>query len=180
VSEYILDPVTGLPYRIGGGGAVATAQFTIPANTTYASGQLIANNATAGSVVPLTFATAARTAGGTGFITRARASIGHAGLAGTEQVRLRLFRNSPIVANGNGGAFSANIVGAIALGRFDMTLDDIGTDGSKGFGIPVIGSAMIFDCAAGSQSLYGLLEARSGFTLSLSDVVTVALEISQD
>jgi hypothetical protein len=55
------------------------ASFTRPADTTtYASGDLVANNTTAGSVVPLTFTAVTRSAGDSVRIERARINTSNA------------------------------------------------------------------------------------------------------
>lgn len=156
------------------------ATFTRPANTTaYASGQLVANSVTAGSVVPMQFS-AARVAAGTGMVRRARISTSKTGLAGTEVIRLHLFKLLPTPVNGDGAAFSVNGIAAIHIGYFDVTMDRVFTDGSKGFGVPAVGSEITFDAAAGSQIIYGLLEARGTFTLDSAGTLNVALEVLRD
>lgn len=179
------DPVTGQPYRVGGGGIVAGGSFTLPANTTFASGQLIANSNTNTSVTPITVAAARASSGsvaggGTGRVKRVRVSTNKTGMAGTEIVRVHFFKNLPTVANGNGGAFSVNGVGAIWLGHADVTLSQVFNDGSKGIAAPAIGQDITFDAAANSANIYALLEARSAITGTSGDTWAVAVECHQD
>lgn len=166
--------------KIGADSAVATASFNRPADTTaYAVGDLIANSTTAGSVVPMQI-TAARENAGTGSITRCRLSCNKAGMAGTETFRVHLFKNAPSAANGDNGAFNINGLAAVHLGFFEVTLDQVFSDGAKGFAAPYIGSQIIFDAAAGSQLLYALIESRSAWTPGSGNTFTVALEVLRD
>ena len=166
--------------RVGGESAVAASSFTRPADTiAYAIGDLVANSTTAGSVVPLALA-AARVNGGTGLVRRVRLSTARTGLSGSEQFRVHLFKTAPTSANGDNAPMSVNGVGAIHLGSADVTLDRVFTDGSKGIGVPAVGSDILFDAAAGSTSLFALLEARSVYTPAASETFTVALEVLRD
>jgi hypothetical protein len=62
--------VTG---EVGSAATVCSPSFTRPATTpTYASAQLVANSATAGSVAPLQCTSATRYGGGTATVTRVR------------------------------------------------------------------------------------------------------------
>lgn len=82
-----------------------TASFTRPANTTaYTAGDLVANNTTAGSVVPLAFAT------GEGGIRIKGALITKTDETDVtaSDFSLHLFGSSPTVANGDNGALSYN------------------------------------------------------------------------
>ena len=161
---------------IGGHTKIATALFARPGDATaYAAGDLVANNTAAGSVVPLTF-DMTRVNGGTGLVRRARLSTTHTALAGTEIFRLHLFRAAPTPANGDNGAFSVNGVTAIHLGYFDITLDRVFNDGSKGIGVPAAGGEITFDAIAGTKTLFGLLEARTNYAPTTNETFTVALE----
>jgi hypothetical protein len=142
-------------------------------------GDLVANSTTAGSVTPLAF-TVARQNGGTGAIRRARLSTNKTGLAGTEAFRLHLFKTSPTPVNGDNGAFSVNGIAAIHIGIFDFTLDRVFSDGAKGIAAPAVGGEIIFDAAAGSQQVFGLIEARGAYTPASGETFTVALETLRD
>jgi len=152
------------------------ASFTRPANTTaYASGQLVGNSVTAGSVVPLSF-TAARLNGG-GFLIR-RAIIAKSGTSLTNaQFRLHLYTLTPTLANGDGAAWSTNRSGHVC--DIDVTLINAFTDGADGAGVPNVGA----DCniqAGGGTTLYGLLEARAAYTPLSGEVFTVQLDDRQN
>ena len=152
----------------------AGATFTTPAGTSgYTSGQLIANSATAGAVAPLSFAVC-RQAGGTGMVRRARIKTTDTGFAGAT-VRLHLYRDSPTAANGDHAAWSSTE--SVWLDDIDVTLDHAFSDpAEKGIGAPAHGVEINFDCAAGAQTLYGLLEARGPITPQGAKPMTVVLE----
>ena len=170
--------------KVSGESAVAVATLTRPADTiAYAAGDLVANNVTAASVVPLALQVA-RIDGGTGLVRRVRLSTSRTGLAGTEMFRVHLFRNDPAtgagIANGDNGAFSVNGVAAIHLGHADVTLDRVFRDGAKGIAAPAVGSDMLFDAAAGSRFVYALIEARNAYVPASGETFTLALEVLRD
>jgi hypothetical protein len=152
----------------------AGASFTTPSGTSaYSSGQLIANSATAGSVAPLAF-TVCRQTGGTGMVRRARIKTLDTGFAGVV-VRLHLYRDSPTVANGDHATWSSTE--SAWLDDIDVTLDHAFSDPSeKGVGAPNHGSEINFDCAAGLQTIFGLVEARGAVTPQGAKAMTVVLE----
>lgn len=89
---------------IGGTTGQVTATYARPASAgPYAAGQIIANSATAGSVVPITF-TVARVAGGSGRITGGRcvvtAASGTIVLPAFDLVLFRPATNIPFAAGG--------------------------------------------------------------------------------
>ena len=167
--------------QVGGESTVAAATLTRPTGAiTYASGQLVANSGTAGSVTPLSL-TAGRRNGGTGMVRRVRLASSASTAAGAG-FRVHLFRGAPTSGVGDGGAFagSVNGVAAIHVGYADVTLDVAFSDGAKGIAGPGAGSEIVFDCAAGSTSLYALIEARSAYTATAGEVFTLALELLRD
>lgn len=157
---------------------VARGSFTRPANTTaYASGQLVANNTTAGSVVPLAI-DAARIPGSTGLI--ARAALAKSGTTITNaSFRVHLFRADPTSAVGDAGSYSTS--GALdAIGYFDITMDQAYTDGAKGWAAPAVGNAVVFDAPSGSKTIYALIEARGAYTPVSGETFTLELEVLQN
>ena len=167
--------------QVGGESAVAVATLTRPAGaTTYAAGQLVANSVTAGSAAALALA-AGRRNGGTGMVRRFRLASSATAALGAA-FRVHLFRTAPSSAVGDGGALAGavNGVAAVHLGYADVTLDMAFSDGAKGISGPGAGSEIVFDCAAGSVSLYALIEARSAYAASASEVFTLALELLRD
>lgn len=167
--------------QVGGESAVSAATLTRPAGTvTYAPGQLVANSATAGSVTPLALA-AGRRNGGTGMVRRLRLASSATAAAGAA-FRVHLFRGAPTTTVGDGGTFAGAVNGVLAihLGYADVTLDMAFSDGAKGVAGPGAGSEIVFDCAAGSASLYALIEARSAYAASAGEVFTLAFELLRD
>jgi hypothetical protein len=163
---------------VGGNTAAPSANFTRPADTTaYADGDAVANSTTAGSVVALTFSPylANRTAM-TGCVRRAR--IHKSGTTVTSaSFRLHLFTASPGVANGDNGAFVPSVMTGW-LGSIAVTVDEAGTAGSIGVGVPVTGAEINF--AISGTSIYGLLEAKAAYTPGNAEVFTVTLEMYLD
>ena len=166
------------PITTGGIGKLASANFTRPSDTTqYASGDLVANSTTAGSVAAMQF-TVARIAGGSGMIRRAR--LRKSGTSVTNAAfRLHLYRVTPAtITNGDNGAWSTS-GNADYMGAIDVTVDRAFTDGASGNGVPMTGNEINFDLTSG-QIIYGLLEARGAYTPANAEVFTVELEVLQD
>jgi hypothetical protein len=164
--------------EVGGKTAlVAASVMTRPADATaYASGDLVANSTTAGSVAPLSFAIA-RVAAGSGMIRRARIKKSGTGVTNAS-FRLHLYAASPTPANGDNGAWSTDGA-ANYLGALDVTVDKAFTDGAVGNGAPVVGSEINFALASG-QTIYGLLEARGAYTPGNTETFVVTLEVIQN
>ncbi|WP_174274124.1 hypothetical protein [Sphingomonas bacterium] len=153
---------------------IASASFTTPVGTTaYASGNLIANAAAAASVTPLGW-TACRAAGGTGMVRRLRLKTGDTGFAGAT-VRVHLHQLAPSFANGDHGAWLTSE--SNYLGALDVTFDRSFSDAVKGIGTPNAGSEINFDCASGSQSVYGEIEARGPITPQGAKAITAVIEV---
>jgi len=171
-------PVTssgGVPVTVVGSTIIASANFTTPAGTSaYALNNLIANSATAGSVVPMTFTSACRVNGGTGMIRRLRIKTPDTGFAG-QTVTEYFYRDSPTVTNGDHAAWlstESNYIGAVTV-----TLDKHFSDYEKGVGTPSVGTEINFDCATGSTAIYGLLVAGGAITPQGAKVITAVAEI---
>ena len=111
-----------------------SASFTRPGDTTaYASGDLVANSTTAGSVVAPVF-TIGRSASGFGQQFRIdRIKISKSTVTTTNaSFRVHLYRIAPTVANGDNSAFSTSGA-ANDLGFYDVIVDQAFTDGATGF-----------------------------------------------
>lgn len=151
------------------------ATFTRPADTTaYASGDLMANSTTAGSVTPMSFALPFTS--GTGQTILQRARIVKSGTTATlSAFRMHLYEASPTVANGDNGAWSTDKA-ASYLGFMDFpTLLLAFTDGCAHFGANAAGSEMRLRLAAGT-TVFGLLEARAAYVPASGEIFTVTLE----
>jgi len=153
----------------------ARAAFARPANTTaYVSGDLVANHATTGSVVPVALRVA-RNVGGAGKITKV--GLAKSGIDPTNaQFRVHFFRDKPAVANGDNGVFSAAGVAAIHLGSVDITLATVHSDGVSA----VADAALPFDCKDGSVEIFALVEARAAYTPASGETFTVSAAVDRD
>lgn len=162
--------------QVGGSTVRISATFTRPADATaYASGDLVANSTTAGSVVALTFTNVGRIAGAGGMIRRAR--IKKSGSSVTNaSFRLHLYSSAPTtIANGDNGAWLTDGV-ANYIGSLDVTCDKVFSDGAVGNGIPTVGSEINFT----SQTIYGLIEARGAYAPTTGETFDVSLEVIQN
>lgn len=154
----------------------------------YAIGDQIASTVSAGSVTPLQF-TVARTAAGTGRIIGAQLAVNSATAFGA--IRLHLFNTTPFAAAG----FQADNA-AIALTYTALKTGSAGTNpnyigyvdfqtftaqssSAQSNGVCDL-TELTFACAAASQVIFGLLEARAVFTPASAETFNVTLEIIQD
>lgn len=150
--------------------SVASGNFTRPADTTaYASGDLVANSTTAGSVVPVTLANVASGAGMSAQVRRVR--IRKSGATITNgNFRVHLFASTaPTVSSGDNAAIVIATGAANYLGQVDVTLSQTFTDG--GFGATATEINLY-----GVQTVYALLEARAAYTPASAEVFTVSIE----
>lgn len=148
------------------------ANFSRPADTTaYASGDLVANSTTAGSVTPMSWIV-----GENNFpeLFIRRVKVKKSGTSTTSaSFRLHLYGSSPTVANGDNGALSSTE--SSYIGAFDVTVDRAFSDAAVGLGVPVVGSEISLRISSG-RTIYGLLEARAAYTPSSGETFTVSLE----
>jgi hypothetical protein len=150
-----------------------TASFTRPNDTTaYASGDLMANSTTAGSVVPVSFS-----------IPRCRAAkLYRIGIQKTNTtntnfvVRLHLYTDSPTVTNGDNAAWVSTVSGYQGYMAPDAALTF--SSGAKIWG-PQTSDANtyppLFIAPDRNGALYGLLEARGAYTPTANEVYTITL-----
>lgn len=184
----------GLPIRqvpgethvgaLGGHTIVQAASGTItrPADTTaYASGDLVANSVTAGSVTNLQFTTASRISGGSGLIVGARIQKSTNSVTNAA-FRLHLFSVAPTYTSaGDNSAISTVVVASAKgyLGYVDITAMTGFSDVAWGTGA-VDNSRGNAPFVAVAQIIYGLLEARGAYTPGNAEVFTVSLMALQD
>jgi hypothetical protein len=154
------------------------ASFTRPNNTTaYASGQLVANSATAGAVLPMALAVGGNSMPGATRLTRLR--LAKSGTANTNaSFRVHLYGASPTVANGDGGAWSSNQAAGY-LGSIDVASMKAFTDGCCDVGAAAAGSEFLLRLAAGT-TIYALLEARAAYAPAANEVFTLTAETVDD
>lgn len=157
-----------------------SSSFTRPANTTaYAAGRLVANSTTAGSVTPLSFASASRVAGDCFRIERVRLMTSSTSLT-TASFIVHFFESSPTVSVGDGAAFDSSgtlsTTGALVYaGNVPITLTTAGSDGAVGIGVPGVGNGITMAPQSGT-TVYALIEANSAYTPTSGETITVIIE----
>lgn len=153
-----------------------SATFTRPNDTTpYSSGDLVANNVTAGSVTPLTLALANPALAQTSVV---RCRLSKSGTTPTNaNFRVHMYSASPVVANGDNGAWSSSKA-ANYLGFIDVTSMLAFTDGCTGFAGVTAGAEMRLSGLAGS--IYAQLEAKAAYTPVAQEVFTLYVECSDN
>lgn len=156
---------------------IGATQFTRPADTTaYASGDLVANSTTAGSVVALSFANVTLQ---TGYKARIkRIGLKSSGTAVTNgSFRIHLFDGGtvPTVANGDNGAIAiaTNIVGY--LGSMDIAYTLAGAAGAMGWSA----AGEINFSSVSSKNLSGLIEARGAYTPASAETFNAYIEVDR-
>lgn len=153
----------------------ATGTITRPADTTaYASGDLVANSTTAGSVTPLSF-DLARNKAGSGTIQRVVIRKSGTGVTNSS-FRVHFYESAPSVTNGDNGDWVSTASGYI--GNVDVAVDKAFSDGAAGSGVP--GAPIRFKAGAGSKKIYALVEARGAYTPASAEVLTVAVQAEQN
>lgn len=147
-------------------GVLTAAAFTRPADTTaYASGDLIANSTTAGSVAPIDLGATQGL-----WVRRARLRKTTATVANAT-IRVHLFSAAPTVTNGDNGAILANAASGW-LGALDVNCDLALTTGAVGAGKPNAGDEIVVP----GGPLYALLEARAAYAPGNGEQFTLSLE----
>lgn len=167
------------PLPVGGIVSNPSGNFTRPNDTTqYASGDLVANNTSAGSVAAVSI-TVARAAAGSLMLRRLK--LHKSGTSTTSaSFRVHLYRPGVTItcANGDNGAFSTDQV-ANYIGAFDVTIDRAFTDGAAGMGLPVVGSDINLKLASGT-TVQALVEARAAYTPAAQEIFTITLDDLQN
>jgi len=174
-----VSPSSPLPTSL----KVLTPSTTVtrPADTAvYAAGDLVANSTTAGSVVPLSFATAALSSGGTFLVRKVRLSKTSVTTSGAS-FRLWLFTTTPTIATtGDNGVFATVVSGAAGfIGTATVSAMSALADGAVGNAAADTGNDMMVDLSSGT-TIYGLIEARGAYTPTSGEVFTVTLELAQN
>lgn len=151
----------------------SSANFTRPANTTaYASGDLVANNTTAGSVAAMQFTVSVGY--GRGLKIKSVKLETDNTTATNADFRLHLYASDPTVTNGDNGAWlttETNHIGYVDLDTLLAFSDAIANT------TPYDDTQNIYWRLATGQILYGLLEARGAYTPASGEVYTVTLNI---
>lgn len=153
----------------------AASTFTRPNDiTAYASGDLVANSTTAGSVTTRSFALGTAP-GSKGRIHRCRVYKSGTSVANAA-FRLHLYDGSAALTytNGDNGAYAASGV-AQYLGYLDVTAMTAHSDGAAGVGSGV-GNFIAFKLPATISTVYGALEARGAYTPTANETFTCVIE----
>lgn len=170
------------PLAVGGVTTVPSTTLTRPATTpTYASGQLFANSATAGSVTNLSWSTAARISGGSGTIIGAQIQKNGNTVTGAA-FRVHLFTVAPTYVTAGDTSPLTTVVVASAkgyLGYVDITTMVGFSDVAWGSGAPDNTRGGI-PFVAVAQTLFGLVETRGAYVGVSGEILTVFLDILQD
>jgi hypothetical protein len=133
-------------------------------STTYASGDLITNSTTSGSVVPFSWSFPSNAPG---LIVGFRMAFDHPQLTGAT-FRMHLLSGTPTFAGGDNAAVST----AVATGHsslvvaYEGTLSTITAAGASGLLVPLDGLVIPMRkgaTAAVQTKLYGYLEARGAY-----------------
>ena len=160
----------------------ASSTIARPGDTTaYASGDLVANSVTAGSVAALQFTTAARISGGTGRVMGARIQKSTAS-ATNAAFRLHLFDTIPTFTSAGDNSAISTVVQASAkgyIGYIDITAMTGFADAAWGTGAADNARGQL-PFKAVAQILYGIVEARGAYTPGNAEVFTISLIVSQD
>ena len=143
---------------------IVSAKFTRPSDTTaYASGDLVANSTTAGSVAAMQLAVAP----GPRQIRRVRLLKSGTGTTNAA-FRAHLYGAAPTAANGDNSAWSTSQAAAY-FGSVDVTVDKAFTDGAAGQATGEINVNV-------AGIVYALLEARGAYTPASAEVFTLSIE----
>lgn len=164
--------------------SVTASAMTRPANTTaYAANDAVSNNATAGSVTPITF-TVSDTNDDPIVIERCRLLSTDTGIA-AKTFRVWLFRSDPTASTGVGGgdnaAWSQKQAGYIGSVSNASTASNATfrtfSDGAGGVMTPDEGARIITTPTSGAQTIYALIQTLDAFTPSAnSTTFTLTLE----
>jgi len=157
-----------------------SAQFNRPANTTaYASGDLVANSATAASVVGLYWATSS--VSGQGTISRVR--LYKSGPSATNaNFRIHFYSAEPDVTNGDNGVFAIDTA-RYHLGTVDCDMSSGAHSGTVGLSeVFAITGGLTFDITGGAgnreRRLYAFIEAQAAYTPASEETFIVELELT--
>ena len=154
------------------------ASFTRPTTAnSYVSGQLVSNTHSAPSVTTMPIALARHTGTG-GKIIGLSLSKSSTNLTNA-QFRVHLFKNSPTSIVGDTGTFagSVNGVASMCIGYFDITMDQMYTDGAKGF---LSISEKAFTTISGSSSIYALIETRAAYVGIAGETFSLYLDVDRN
>ena len=153
-----------------------SASFTRPSNTTaYTSGDLVANNTSAGSVAAMQFTVAVGN-GRAMKIVSVKLETTNTD-AGDASFRLHLYAADPTVTNGDNGVWlttESTTLGFVDLDTCIAYSDAIATV------TPFDDTQNFYWRLASGTILYGLLEARGAYTPISAEVLEVTMNIEHN
>jgi len=155
-----------------------SANFTRPSGTTqYSVGDLVANNATAGSVTPMSFTVEVAQGRAMRIVSVKLETSSTTQDVGGADFRLHLYATSPTVTNGDNAAFLS--IEATHIGFVDLDTLGIFSDAHAGT-TPFDATQNIYWRLATGEILYGLLEGRGIYDPITVEVFTVTLNIEHN
>ena len=155
---------------------IPAPRMTRPADTTaYASGDLVANSTTAGSVVPLVF-----TGGGTPMRAQRIIMRTSNNTVTNKNYQLFLFSAAPTVTNGDNGAFAVSAADhGRLIGVFGSTVALNTGGGSVNFFYPIDSAATAVNAWIPTRitgTCYGLLRANAAYTPTSAETYDLWIE----
>lgn len=174
----VADPRPNSAATISGSTTNPTSTLTLPATTTaYTAGQLIANSATAGSVVNPSFAIA-NSAGGA-VISRLRLSTNDTTSTawGGQTIQVDLWSTTPTWTNGDRGTWSPATQTGAHLGAFTCVMSAEFGDGAYAECFPLVGNYIAVHLASGTSVFWSLKDATGSGITGASKVFTLTAEL---
>ena len=151
------------------------ATFNRPADTlAYASGDLVANSTTAGSVTALSLGVARVAAGGVS-IRRVRLRKSNAGVTNAS-FRVHFYTAAPTATNGDNGVWLTSGV-ASYRGSIDVVMDRAFSDGAAG--VAALSPDINIRLASGT-AIFALIEARAAYAPASAETFGLMVEAVQD
>ena len=162
--------------------AFAGSSFTLPSTTTaYTANQLMANSATAGSVVVPSFSVSAQSPGFDVIIPRLQLFINDttASSWNAQQITIDLWSAAPTFTNGDRGTYSPATGTASHLAAFTCTMSAVYGDGLYGECSINTGQALSIP-APGPTQIFWTATAKTGSgTTGASKTVTLNPEVAR-
>ena len=151
--------------------------FTRPADTTaYASGDLVANSTTAGSVV---FEEVDLTVTSAGSVAIKRIGLKKSGTGTTNaSFRVHLFRTLPTTTGGDNAALAVTGLDGY-IGTTDITVDKALADGAAGWTLASGDALASLRFGTNLKSVFVVVEARGAYTPASAEEITVEFDVAR-
>ena len=168
----INDGVMGVPVGVSN----PTSTLTLPiTQTAYSAGSLIANSATAGSIVVPSFALP----WGSALIPRLRLYTNDTTGWANVSIQVDLWSSAPTFVNGDRGAWSIATGTAAHLGAYSCTMSAEYGDGAYAECSPAVGTVSVPKLASGTSVYWTLQAVGASAATSQSKVFTLIAETLQ-